>query len=148
MFGSEKFVKSHVEQMIREGYDPDEIVRAVDNIKQLPALPGETPLQTLARSVGVDPKLFATLPPGQSLPKALEFLTSLYHFNYGRPVDLAAYLARQTALPLARFAPFLKQTTFAEQDWRDASSRFYGVKEPQSDVFKYLITTSSFPTAS
>src|SRR6266576_1376789 len=82
MFGSEQFVRRHVEQMLHEGYEPDEIIKAADNVKQLQPMKGETALQALARNQGVDPKLFDNLPPNQSIPRALEFLTSLFHYNY------------------------------------------------------------------
>lgn len=142
MFGSEKFVKSHIERMMAEGYSPEEAVRAMQNVRMLQPIKGETPLQTLARSVGMDPKLFASLPPGEALPRALEFLASMFHYNYGQSPDRAAYLARQVALPLARFAPFLGKTRFALAPFADFASRFYGVKEPKSDLFKYLISVA------
>src|SRR5205823_1435580 len=74
MFGNEQFVQRHAESMLLEGYDPDQVAKASENVKMLAPLKGETLLQTLARSVGLDPKLFKTMQPGEALPRAFEFL--------------------------------------------------------------------------
>lgn len=144
LFGSGKYVKALVQEMQHEGYAPEQIARAVQNVRQLSPLPNETPIQTIAREAGIDPKLFATLAPNEALPRAFDFLTSMFHHVYGEPVDRAAVLARQVMIPLARFAPFLKQTSFAMAPHEELRSSMTGTLEPKSEVFKYLITLHEF----
>ncbi len=140
MFGGEKFVKDHVERMNKEGATPEEMAKAVGNLKMLEPLPGETALQTLARSIGIESKLFANIPPGEAIPRALQMLTSHFHYNYGLPLDHAAYLARQTALPLARFAQWIPNTAFALAPFEDFRSKFITATEPKSQIDRFLIT--------
>lgn len=141
----DKYISSHASDMQLEGYDPSQIVQAVNNIRQLPALPGETPLQALARSVGLDKKVFETMAPEQAAEKQFEVLTSMFHYLYGYEPNHAAWLARQVAAPLARFSPWLTKTKIAVVPGQEGAAKMYGLKEPKSEVWKYLIGVPDLP---
>jgi hypothetical protein len=147
VFARDKIVRDQVQRMDVEGYEPDEILRASENVKLLQPLKGEDALQTLARSVGIDPKVFARLGPGESLERAFDFFTSVYHHNFGETPERAAYLARQTMTPLARFAPFLKQTAFAVAPAQEGASHLFTVPRPLSETAQYLTTLADIPKA-
>jgi len=147
VFARDKIVREQVQRMDVEGYEPDEILRASENVKTLQPLKGEDALQTMARSVGIDPKLFARLGPGEALERAFDFFASVYHHNFGETPERAAYLARQTMTPLARFAPYLKQTAFAVAPAQEGASHLFTVPRPLSEMATYLTSLADLPKA-
>lgn len=141
----DKYVAAHSKEMQLEGYDPEEIQVAIRTLP--PALPNETPLQALAREVGLDPRLFSSLKPEEATEKAFEFLTSMFHYNYGEPVERAAYLARQTMVPLARLSPWMKNTHLASVPGYEGKAKMHGVSHPNSWEFHYLLGVPDIPAS-
>ncbi len=145
MFGSEKFIKDHIERLSKEGYDPDQIAASVQNIRQLQPLPGESLTQTLARSVGLDPNLLRKMAPGEANARAFDFFTAMFHYNYGYDVQKAANLAKQAMVPWSRLQPFLQQTSLAIAPAKEGASKMYGVKPLTADMPQYLIALFDYP---